>query len=269
MGVYLVEKNNFKIIFHDKNNKEIDLDYQLYDSPVASKWFKKIKHLKNIPIDKIESEQENVSDLQKIYNELCLFAGIQPKTFSKIDQALLNEFHKLYEDLHDVLSIKKNNSILYKFHHSIHYNEHGNIPENKKSITIGWGTKEGPLTEIFPCNTFYDQNLIKNNIYLPWTELGKKPLDYWKHNEPNVQNRINQLCKPHVTFRAKFFIPYNDILTEDLQAEFIEWFQQYKNTWLMHHNINRWDQIDEYGAPLLAIALHNENISNLNFVKIV
>jgi hypothetical protein len=106
-----VEKNNFKIIFHDKNNKEIDLDYQLYDSPVASKWFKKIKHLKNIPIDKIESEQENVSDLQKIYNELCLFAGIQPKTFSKIDQALLNEFHKLYEYLHDVLYIKKNRGV--------------------------------------------------------------------------------------------------------------------------------------------------------------
>jgi len=62
------------------------------------------------------------------------------------------------------LSKKENNSILYKFHHSIHYNEHGNITENKKNITIGWGTKEGPLTEIFSCNNYYDQSLIKKLI---------------------------------------------------------------------------------------------------------
>jgi len=267
--VSLAMKNNFKIIFYDKNNKEVDLDYQLHDSLVASKWFKKIKHLKNIPIDGIESELEDVNDLQKIYNELCLFAGIQPKIFSKVDQALLNDLHKLYEDLHDVLSKKENNSILYKFHHSIHYNEHGNITENKKNITIGWGTKEGPLTEIFSCNNYYDQSLIKNNIYLPWTELGKKPLDYWKNKEPNDQLRINQLCRPHTTLRSKFFISCKDIIPKVLDFKFIKWFDQYKENWLAHHNILKWDEIDEYSAPLLAIANHKEDITNLKFLKIL
>ena len=49
----------------NNNNQEIDLDYQLHDSIVAEKWFKKIKHLKNIPINEIESELCDVSDLKQ------------------------------------------------------------------------------------------------------------------------------------------------------------------------------------------------------------
>ena len=61
-----MKKNNFKIIFKNKNQQEIELDYQTHDSILASKWFKKIKHLKNIDIDDVESQQEDVSNLKKI-----------------------------------------------------------------------------------------------------------------------------------------------------------------------------------------------------------
>lgn len=262
-----MKKNNFKIIFKNKNQQEIELDYQTHDSILASKWFKKIKHLKNIDIDDVESQQEDVSNLKKIYIDFCVFAGIQPQIFNSIDQPLLNDFHKLYEQQHKVLSGKKNNSILYKFHHSIHHNENKGADEYKKYITIGWGVKEGPLTEKFMCNDYYEANLKKNNIYLPWAELGKKPLIYWGDKEPSDQKRINQLCKPHITLRAKFFIPCKDIYAEILQTEFEEWFKKYKKTWLSHYNITRWNEIDEYCAPLLAIALHSEDITNLKFVK--
>ena len=260
-------KNNFKIIFKDNNNQEIDLDYQIHDSSLAKKWFKKIKHLKNINIDDIESQQEDTSDLKKIYNEFCELAGIQPKIFNSIDQPLLNDLHKLYEDFHEILSKKSNNSILYKFHHSIHHNENTNTNQNKKYMTIGWGIKEGPLTEKFMCNDYYEKNLKKNNIYLPWTELGKKPLIYWKDNEPSDQKRINQLCKPHLTLRAKFFIPHYDVFPDVFQVEFKEWFKKYEKNWLSHNNVAKWNEIDEHCAPLLAIALHSKDMTNLKFVK--
>ena len=265
----MVKNKIFKLIFKDKDNQEIILDYQLHDSIVAEKWFKKISHLKNIPIDKVESQQDDISDLKKIYNELCIFANIKPIDFEIIDQALLNYFHKLYEDLHQNLSLKKNNSILYKFHHSIHYNENIDFHKDKKDIFIGWGIKEGPLTEIFKCNDYYEKEIKKNNIYLPWAELGKRPLVYWKNEEPSDQLRINQLCRPHTTLRAKFFISSKDIIPKVLNFAFVKWFDQYKENWLAHHNILKWNELDEYSAPLLAIANHKEDITNLKFLKIL
>jgi hypothetical protein len=263
-----VRNNSFKLIVKNKDNQEIDLDYQLHDSIVSQKWFKKIKHLKNITVDDVESYQCDVSDLKTIYREFCIFANIDPIEFEIADQSLLNDFHKLYEKTHEHLSRKKNNSILYKFHHSIHYNENKEDFKNT-SLTIGWGTKEGPLTENFNCNQYYEEEIKRNNIYLPWAELAKTPLTYWENKEPDNQDRINELCKPHVTMRAKFFISYEDITPKKFGVEFIKWFDQYKNNWLIYHNIKKWDEVDEYSAPLLATAYHNEDISNLKFQRIV
>jgi len=265
----VVRNKFFKLIFKDKDNQEISLDYQLNESIIAEKWFKKISHLKNIPIDKIESQQEDIKNLKKIYNEFCVFANVEPVDFKTIDQLLLNYFHKLYEESHQNLALKKNNSILYKFHHSIHYNENVDYHKNKKKIYIGWGIKEGPLTEILKCNDYYEKEIKKNNIYLSWAELGKKPLVYWKNEEPSDQLRINQLCRPHTTFRAKFFISCEDIIPKILDSEFIKWFDQYKENWLAHHNILKWNELDEYSAPLLAIANHKEDMTNLKFLKIL
>ena len=53
----MVKKNKFKIIFIDKNNQLLDVDYTLNDTVLAEKWFHKIKHLHRIPIDPVESAQ--------------------------------------------------------------------------------------------------------------------------------------------------------------------------------------------------------------------
>ena len=264
----MVRNKSFKLIFEGTDNQQIDLDYQLHDSIVAEKWFKKIKHLRNLPIDEIESEQCDLSNFERIYKEFCVFTDLEPIDFDIVDQSLLNQFHKLYEETHDVLSTKNNNSILYKFHHSIHYNEERRKTRTIK-LTVGWGTKEGPLTEKFNCNDYYEKEIKKNNIYLPWSELGKTPLTYWEDKEPNEQNRINKLCKPHVSLRCKFFIPFTDIISKKLDVEFTNWFNQYKNEWLKFHNIKKWDEIDESSAPLLATTQHKEDMSALKFLKIV
>jgi len=264
---FLVTKNNqFKIFFKDSKNNIIDLDYYLYDSEVAQKWFKKIKHLSNVPIDPIESELVNLTDLSKIYKEFCEFANLQPINVDEINQDKLNQLHKIYEQSHDQLSRKKDSEILYRFHHSIHFHE-GTHESN--SINIGWGVKEGPLTEKFYCNSYYENNIIKNNIYLPWTELGKKPLDYWRDKEPNDHARFIELAKPHITLRATFSIAKKTVFPVELDKNFIEWFTAYKQPWLEHHNIKKWDSIDENSAPLLAVADHTEDINPLRFHKIL
>lgn len=265
--ILMTKSKNFKIIFKNKDNQLIDLNYKLHDSIVAEKWFKKIKHLKNIPFDEIESELINLENLKDIYKEFCNFSQILPLQFQSIDQPLLNKLHQIFEQNHEKLSKKRNNSIIYKFHHSIHYNE--SISHKKTKINVGWGIKEGPLTENFNCNANYENKIIKNNVYLPWTELGKKPLTYWQNKEPNDQARFNELVKPHITFRAKFFIAIEDSRPTPFSKEFKNWFETYKDEWLNYYDIKKWDHIDEHSAPLLAIADHKQNINNLSLFKII
>ena len=264
-----MRNNSFKLIFKDKNNQEIDLDYQLHDSVIAEKWFKKIKHLKNIPIDLVESYQTDTSNFKKIYIDFCKFANIEPIKFKTVNQDLLNKSHNLFEKMHNKLSKKKNNSILYKFHYSIHSTENSNRSNKHNQLYIAWGAKEGPLTETFNCNEYYENYIKKNNIYLPWAELGKTPHNYWLNQEPNDQKRVNELCKPHITFRGKFFIAIKDRIPLALDSSFYKWFEEYSKKWFEHYKIKKWDEIDEGSAPLLAVADHTHNISGLIFKKIV
>lgn len=259
-------KNTLKIILHNSDKQEIDLDYKLHDSLLAQKWAKKIKHLQRIPIDPIESYTHDVSDIKTIYKEFCEVAELQPIDIDNLDQGVLNQLHKIYEDQHEVLSGHKDKAILYKFHQSIHFNE--DPQRGKGEITVGWGTKEGILTEQFDCHSYYADQIEKNNMYLPPTELGKQPLNYWKDNEPNDQERFNQLCKPHKTFRAKFFISLYDRVLEKFSPDFIQWFSHYKQDWLETHKIQDYTETHHYSAPLLAYTDDKQDLSGCKLVKI-
>ena len=149
-------RNRFKIIFKTKDDKTFDVDYTLHDSVVAEKWFRQIKHLRRIPIDKVESDLVDLSDLHAIYQEFCEFAGLDPIILGKhLDQPQLNRLHQIYEDTHDDLSRRKDNSSLYKFHRAIHFYESRQIdPEYKGIGNIGWGVKGGPLEVVFNCNPY-------------------------------------------------------------------------------------------------------------------
>lgn len=253
-------KNRFTILLK-KQQSEIELKYFLNSTELAELWYKKIKHLSRIPVSKVESSLDDVSNLDRIYQEFCKFAEIEYKPILNFSQDNLNALHEIYEKSHEKLSKLKNNEILYIFHHAIHENEKKSFEDRK--INVGWGTKEGMLTSVFNCNKFYEKSLIKNHIYLPWAELGKKPLQYWKNQEPANQSRFLQLAKPHLTFRAKFFIQAEDQEPKQLPADFIEWFAKYKKSWLEYYKISKWDETDEFCAPLLGIPEHKEDIDYL------
>lgn len=259
--------NSLKIILTDQENKEIDLDYKLHDSLLAEKWAKKLKHLKRIPIDPIESNVTDVSDLEVIYTEFCKFSGLDPIEVDLVDQNKLNQLHKIYEEHHERLSRTKNNEILYKFHHCIHYHEEGNR-NTTKSIPVGWGKFEGPLTTRYDCYKFYENTISKNNIYLPWAELGKTPQVYWRNKEPNNQGRFNELAVPHVTFRARFFIALYDYIPPPLDPKFVQWFDQFKQEWFAHHGVDKWNNIHEHSAPLLATTDYQSDLQGFRLKEI-
>lgn len=265
----MTKSKSLKLILK-RGNDTLDVDYKVHDSTLADKWFKKIKHLKNVPIDPIESGLANVSDLKTIHRHFCDFAGVDYEPLTFLDQEVLNNLHHLYEKNHDRLAGVSNNSILYKFHHAVHYQEN-KLKKNDRNnfITVGWGIHEGPLTNNTFCGGFYETKIIKNFIYLPWAELGKTPLQYWRDKEPNDQERFNALAKPHFTFRAKFSIALQNIDPPALDPQFELWFKSFKKAWLDHHGISKWDELDEYSAPLLATTADTTDLQNTQVVSIL
>ena len=269
MAAVLGMKNKFKVIFEDKNNKSFDVDYILNDTVIAEKWFHMIKHLHRIPIDPVESGQVDCTNLKDLSKKFCAYAGIDiPEIdFADITQKELNALHRIYEDNHDRLSRLKNNAILYQFHIAIHHSEQPTAPRDK--IKVGWGVKDGPLKEKIDCNEYFEPTIKKNFLYATESELGKTPYQYWANGEPADETRFNQLCKPHITLRAKFHISLVDIDPIGFKKDFIDWFSNYSKSWLAKYRLPMWRPIDEQCAPLLAHTDYKGDLEGLKFKKII
>ena len=237
-------------LYFSNGEKKQSVSYNLVSNSISERWIKKIKHLSKIKHSLIETTGVAFAqNIENIHREFSEFAGLKYKKIDYNNQQSLNLLHELYVSNHSRLSKLKNNDILYKFHSSIHELEKQGIG---KRFYIGWGTSEGPLEEQFNCNEYYAETFVKNNLYLPWTELGKTPLDYYNNNEPAEFDRFCELSKPHVTLRAKFMIALKNFNPPALSQEFEQWFSQFKTTWLEHYNIKDWRACDEYLGVLLA-----------------
>ena len=238
-----------KIVFN-KNNKKQELLYNVVPNTLSERWIKKIKHLSKVPHSVFETTGVSFTqDIEHIHREFCKFAGVEYKIFNYNEQQSLNLLHELYEKNHNLVGMRKDNNIVYKFHNAIH-----ELEKKNKGVRfyIGWGIKEGPLEEKFNCNEYYAKTFVKNNLYLPWSELGKSPLNYYNDKEPTRLERFCELSKPHVTLRAKFMIAMKDFDPPVLSQEFEQWFSQFKTAWLAHYNIREWRTRDEYIGVLLA-----------------
>jgi hypothetical protein len=259
---------NFKLIFKNKTNT-IDLNYQLCDTDIANRWFKKLKLIHVVPISVTESTTTKpVYTLDHCYKVFCDRTNTKYEILDYDNQENLNYLHKLYEKAHDYYSTVKDSDFLYSFHGSIHKKESGS--GNPSSYNVGWGVKDGLSTELHPCNQYYSKNLKQNNIYLRWAELGKKPLSYFNNKEPDNLARILELVKPHMTFRSAFFIPFRDRIPNKLPVEFINWFDNYKDPWFDKHNLNKWDEFDEKCSVPLAecVTKFSDDLTQFDLKKI-
>jgi hypothetical protein len=239
-----------KLNFKNAKSQTESITYTLADNIIANKWIKKIKHLQKIKPSETETSGYHKGTLENLHKEYCQFAGIEYFDMDYSQQSSLNVLHETYEQNHERLSRQENNEIIYRFHQAIHAQE----TQYEKTLYhyVGWGTMEGPLTEIFNCNEHYADAMLKNNIYLPWSELGKTPLHYFEDKEPSHIERIFELVKPHVTLRTKFVICKGDKTVKKLSKEFKDWFQPYKNPWLNYYSITDWQARDEQSGVLLA-----------------
>ena len=69
-----MEKNkSFLIIF----DNDLEIMYRVHDSALATAWIHKIKHLQKIPIDPVESQTADVSNIKGLYTEFCQHAEIK------------------------------------------------------------------------------------------------------------------------------------------------------------------------------------------------
>lgn len=261
-------KNSFKIILQ-KEHETVDVEYILHDTLLARKWFHKIKHIRHVPVDPVNSGLEDLSNLPAILSEFCDFAGIPNVDVDITDQKDLNTLHEIYEQNHDRLSVLKDNAILYKFHLAIHHQEDLGKTKPKNKIKIAWGTKEGPLIEAFPCYKYYAPSVKKNQLYLTEPELGKTPFQYFENGEPSSQSRINTLCKSHSNLRATCHISLKDIVPQEFNEGFTTWFKQFKEPWLAQNGLQDWTPVDEYCAPLLAHTDCKQDLTDFIFKKIM
>ena len=256
----------FKLIFENKTNT-VDLDYQLCDTDIANRWFKKLKLIHVVPISDIESTTTKpVYTLDHYYKVFCDRTNTKYEILDYDNQETLNYLHKLYEKAHDYYSTVKDSDFLFNLHVSIHRKE----SVNSLKYNVAWGVKDGLLTELHPCNQYYSKNLKQNNIYLRWSELGKTPLKYFNDKEPDNLERILELVKPHITFRSAFFISLQDYIPNKLPIGFVNWFDNYKDPWFDKHNLNKWDEFDEKcGAPLAeCVTEFNDDLTQFDLKKI-
>ena len=248
-----------KLIFENDTDTQ-DVDFQLIENEVSVIWAQKIKHLRHIPFDPVETTGFDFSDLDLHYKNFCTLSGVEYQRMDYSNHDTLNHLHELYEKNHERLSTVPNNNALYIFHHAIHDQE---FKHKKKDFYVGWGIREGILTSSYPCNKFYSDIVEANCLYLPWSELGKTPLTYYNNKEPNDVSRFLQLAKPHTTLRARFMIATEDRPPQTFPKEFEEWFERYKNDWLEYHKLEQWTSRDEFGAVPLAQPIDNINIKEM------
>lgn len=242
-----------KIVF-SKDNKKQELLYNVVSNPVSERWIRKIKHLSKVPHSTLEtgmfqSPNSPYYDIADLHREFCDWAEIEYKRIIYQSQNALNLLHDLYINNHDRLSKLKNNDLLYKFHNAIHELEKKKLGDK---FYVGWGVAEGPLEEKFNCNQYYSKSLVKNCLYLPWSQLGKTPLECFLTDRINEYDRLRNLVKPHNTLRAKFMIALNNWIPDPFTKEFANWFDKFKGQWLNEHSMTDWRICDEFIGVLLA-----------------
>lgn len=247
-------KEEFKVFVKNKEGHQMSFIYTLQDNPIAELWYKSMKHLRNVECHGIDSLRQEPRDIKTCYVEFCKFAQIEPLEFDHIDQSVLNIFHEQFMHHNDVLSRKKNNDILYEFHQSIHSMERQNsgISRHDDMHRVCYSRFSAPFHKKFPCNLYYADQVVKDNLYLLIADSGKRPLECWSDGEANDENNIDKTMIAHYTFKPDWFISLQSKQPRPLSDKFYEWFEKHKATFLKKYGLNKWDEIDETTSVLLA-----------------
>jgi hypothetical protein len=224
-------------ILYFRDNSFLNID--LIESPLKSYVLKFLKHLQHVDIDFKEWDNpyyigDPVSSLLEYAKDLNITIDTDN---IKHNQTFLNYLHEIYEKNYD------GDPQWLKFHEQIHRCEQ---ITNKTLVTnLEWREKGGLLNSTIMPDIVESSGKTQINygdICIEWSELGKRPIDYWVDGEPNDINRICELAKPWKTLRPKMAIYLEDCdkleTVKKDQEKYEKWWNQYKEDWCNYWGLN-------------------------------
>ena len=226
------------------------VNFELFDTEVAIKIYKSLKHLQHINLNfKSWDNPFNKSSCQTLLLEYAQKLNININVEQDIfDQTYLNYLHEIYEKNYN------GTDHWLDFHEQIHRCE-----ELKKTVPqvceIDFREKAGPLTQKF--NSLWMKEAVlevkKGDIYIKWSELGKTPYKYWRDKEPDSLQRLCELAKPWITLRPKFSVALEDIdfLKNKEVTDFENWWKVREKQWCNHWNLDTWTLKDQFSVLVI------------------
>jgi hypothetical protein len=264
----LGQKNSitFDLVLANSSAEKKQVTYELQDNPVADLWIKAMKHLKNVEPHPFDSHRKEPRDLDISYPLYCDFAGIEPIDIGHIDRKVLNGLHRQYMDNADRLSRIQDCEIMYEFHQAIHRVERkmsGTPMHEDQMHEITYSRASAPLHKRFPCNQFYADRIIKNNIYLRFAESGKRPSECWDDKETATKENLDKTMVAHYTFKPDWFISLKSYHPSPLPKQFDDWFYPFRQDFLDRFGLSKWDHVDEQSAVHLASPTDTTDVASL------
>lgn len=259
-----------EIIFGNAHRKNGHAEqYQIIDNHIGKIWQWQIEMLQQVPYSEIESKWPHKKHYS--WNQLVELVKKVTKTLDyNLDfelentQDCSNKLHKVYEEIHAThvtpgkIKNQETLNLIYSFHHAVHDTEKTFNPIDYWKID--WGYKAGLCTKEISLHDYYEYPVPQNHITSQWSELGKTPVSYYIDNEPNNQQRINELVKPHLHLRPTFCINSNTKTGDEFPQGFNEWWTSYAKIWYLKHNISDWEIRHDYGCVILATPLSKGSV---------
>jgi hypothetical protein len=256
-------KKNIALEFKTHTGSTLVVNYTLADNPVAHEWYEKIKLLQN---QGLKIDQEFTSDAYGSLQSYTWYKQQLDKTIDwvnqntgyfivkkdRYDQTELCAMHDIYVDMtQDPLCLAHPETYqLNKYIHCVEFTVNGN--KHPGYFAISWGLNDGVTMQSTDQNFYrhYTTNLIPGNMYLYWAEIGKRPTEYWRDNDPeNLENFLNVTC-PHHSWSAHCKINIKG--SWNVETKFWQWFETYRQPFLSKWGLTEWTELHETGAVELA-----------------
>lgn len=240
------------------------VDYNLANNEIAEQWFAKIKMLQGngiAPDPEFTSSIYGTSKSYEYYKQqldnvvdwVNDHTNYQLTKKDHYDQQDLCAMHDVYVEMARDPACDTHNET-YCLNKYIHLCENTLTgPSSLYYFPIAWGTNDGLTMQEFDIDPykFYTSNIVPGNIYLYWSEVGKKPFEYWHNKDPdNVEHFLSLTC-PHNTWSAHCKIALTPS-GSGLPLDFVKWFDQYKQPFLDKWGLDDWTVLHEFGAIELA-----------------
>ena len=235
----------------------------LFDTPLKPVIEKMFKHLGPVPLPFRPWDhpyyQANIQSIEKLEIYAKKLNIILDKSKCLIrDQLYFNHLHELYEKGYD------GNPDWLDYHEHIHLCE--NL-SRQSDLILSHRELAGPLAQ--PMNlewlTNSTQQLHLGDLYLQWAEMGKTPYTYWKNNEPDNKERLNNLAKPWVNLCSKLIVSFSDqlLVPTHNQLEFDYWWRSRSQEWCRHWNIDLWTLADMHSVIVIGKIDNFQELRNI------